>query len=126
MGVRGQPQASRTAQPKPRIEVRGHPDFVKFRAKLKASQNSQEKYLDKLIDAAIDLLGQRPTAGEQVQRKLWPKVYRALGIPCLFRYKLNDNYRMTYSLIKIKSNPLFAWIIEVMDHTEYNRRFGYD
>ena len=126
MGVRGQSQTRKITQPKSRIEVREHPNFAKYREKVKASQNAQDKYLDKLIDNAIDLIGQRRTVGEQVQRNLWPEEYCAMDIPCLFLYKLDDNYRMTYSLVRTKGIPLFAWIIEVMDHTEYNRRFGYD
>ncbi len=126
MGVRRQSPAASTSGRKPRFEVRGHPDFAKYRSQLKASQRAQDRYLERLVDNAIGVLEQRMTAGQAVPRDRWPADYRALDLPCLFRYRLDANYRMTYSIVKIQDSPPFVWIIEVMDHTKYNRRFGYD
>jgi hypothetical protein len=88
----------------------------------------QAKYLLTLIEDSIELLSQGRTLGNSVPRDRWPKKYLHFPepIPCLFRVELDTNYRMTYSLIKKPNEPLFAWIIEVMDHNEYNKRFGYN
>jgi hypothetical protein len=125
LGVHGQSKASQATGSKPRIEVKGHPDFAAYYKQLKTSKNAQDDYLLKLIDDTIDQIGQRRTVGNSVQRDRWPREYRALKIPCLFRVDLDANYRMTYSLIKTQNKPLFAWIIEVMAHKVYNQRFGY-
>ncbi len=79
-----------------------------------------------MIDAAIFVLEERATAGESVPRNLWPKKYAELKLPSLFRFRVNKQHRMLYSIMKIGSSPAFVWIIEVMDHTHYNRLFGYD
>jgi hypothetical protein len=125
LGVHGQSKTPQAASGKPR-DVQGHPKFAARREQLKASKNPQEQYLLKLIEDAIQLLRQGRTLGNSVQRDQWPQEYKDLEIPCLFKYNLDDNYRMTYSLVKVPDKPLFAWIIEVMTHKESEQRFGYD
>ncbi len=78
-----------------------------------------------MIDDAIAILQQRPAAGEAVQRDRWPDFYRELELPNLFRYRVDRTHRMTYSIVKPRNDPAFVWIIEVMDHKQYNKRFGY-
>jgi hypothetical protein len=125
MGFRRQPQASSPAQAKPRFTIKGSPRFAEFRNRVKKSKSERDKYLDRLIDSAITILGSRATVGDSISRGRWPKSYQAFHLPCLFRYDLDANHRMTYSILKIGKDPAFVWIIEVMDHEEYNRRFGY-
>ena len=126
MGVHGQSKAPQAIGGKPRL-VKGHPDFKRYLDGLRNSTSSQDKYLVKLVDDAIDLLSQGRTLGDSVSRDRWPRKYLKFPepIPCLFIFNLDDNYRMTYSLIKNPTEPLFAWIIEVMTHKVYNQRFGY-
>ena len=127
LGLHGQSQAPQVTRGKPRV-VKGHPKFAEYLGNLRNSTNSQDKYVLKLIDDTIDLLSQSRTLGNPVPRDRWPKDYLKFPdrLPCLLKINLDDNYRMTYSLIKTPTEPLFAYIIEVMTHPEYNRRFGYD
>jgi len=125
LGVHGQSKTPQTTSAKPR-DVQGHPKFAERRKQLKASTHPQDQYLLNLIEDAINLLSQGRTLGNPVQRNQWPQEYKDLEIPCLFKYNLDANYRMTYSLVKIPAKPLFAWIIEVMTHKESEQRFGYD
>ena len=126
MGVHGQSKVPQAIGGKSRL-VKGHPDFAQYLNGLRNSTRSQDKYLVKLIDDAIDLLSQGRTLGDSVSRDRWPKKYLKFHepIPCLFRIDLDDNFRMAYSLIKTPTEPLFVWIIEVMTHKVYNQRFGY-
>jgi len=126
LGVHGQSKTPQAIGAKSRL-VKGHPDFAQYLNGLRNSTSSQDKYLVKLIDDAIDLLSQGRTLGDSVSRDRWPKKYLKFPepIPCLSRIDLDDNYRITYSLIKTPTEPLFAWIIEVMTHKVYNQRFGY-
>jgi len=126
LGVRRQPEASPTPPRKSRYQVRGHPDFHRYLKRLKASNRSENKDLARLIDDAIIVLEERATAGESVPRDLWPKAYAELKLPNLFRFRLDRLHRMLYSIMQITTAPPFIWIIEVMDHTRYDRLFGYD
>ena len=128
MGVFGQPETSKTSSGKLCFEVCGHPKFAEKLDLLRKSNNRQDKRLVQLIDDGIQILSEKPTAGDKVSPDRWPKDYLELGLPCLFKYDLTKyDYRMTYC---IKDYPdkkgVFVWIIEYMTHNEYNRRFGYD
>jgi len=124
LGVRRQPEASPPPQRKPRFEVKGHPEFYKYLEKLRNSKRSEDQQLARQIDDAIAILEERPTAGEAIPRDRWPDKYRSL--PSLFRYRLSRIHRMIYSIIKPGAEPVCVLIIEAMDHTEYNRVFGYN
>ncbi|MGA2626614.1 MAG: hypothetical protein ABSF63_06090 [Candidatus Bathyarchaeia archaeon] len=126
MGVRRQPEATPTPSRKPSYQIRGHPDFVKYLKQLRASSRSEDKELVTLIDRAINVLENKTTAGDSVPRDRWPKSYAQLKLPNLYRYRLDRIHRMVYSIIKLGNEPPFVWIIEAMDHTQYNRIFGYD
>jgi len=126
LGVHGQPETSETPERKPRFKVKGHPEFAKRLKELRDSRRNEDKRLASLIYEAIATLEECLTAGDKVPRDRWPRIDLYRGIPNLFRYKLDRRHRLTYSVIKEGREPPFAWIIEEMDHTEYNRRFGYD
>ena len=93
---------------------------------MRTSDLSEDKELVALIDHAIETLEERATAGESVPRDRWPESYGGLKLPNLYRYRLDRTHRLTYSIIKLGKNPPFVWIIDAMDHTRYNRIFGYD
>jgi len=125
LGVHRQSQASPTSGEKPRVKVAGHPDFVKKLERLRDSDRSEDKHLASLIDDAQELLLENPTAGEKIPTDRWPKQYRDLDLPNLFRFKLDRRHRMTYSIIR-KNSTIYVWILDALDHTEYNRLFGYN
>ena len=126
MGVRRQPQATPTPSGKPRYQIRAHPDFDKYLKQLRASTRFEDEELVTLIDNARNVLEDRATAGDSVPRDLWPRSYAQLKLPNLYRYRLDRIHRMLYAIIKLGNDPPFVWIIEAMDHTQYNRIFGYD
>ena len=106
--------------------ILGLPHFRDQLKRLKDSSRSEDKMLLGLINKAMGVLEQRGTAGERVPRDRWPKQDRKYdGIPNLFRYRLDRINRMTYFITK-RDNQGAVVIIEAMDHTRYNRIFGYD
>ena len=126
MGVRRQPEATPAPSGKPHYQIRGHPDFEKYLRRLRTSTHIEDKELVTLIDRAINVLENRATAGDSVPRDRWPKSYAQLKLPNLYRYRLDRIHRMLYAIIKLGTDPPFVWIIQTMDHTQYNRTFGYD
>lgn len=70
-------------------------------------------------------LKQNATKGEKVQKQLWPKRYvRKYGINNLYRYRLGAGYRLTYTIVD-KDNIITSVLLDILNHTEYNKLFGY-
>lgn len=109
-------------------EIQLSHEFSKELTKLqKRAEKGQgeAKYLLKLIEKGIAKLGENREAGQKIQRKLWPKTYvQEYGINNLWRLRLDDYWRMMYTLIG-EQVRIVAVILEVLDHKEYDKRFGY-
>ena len=102
------------------IIVEGGPVFYKFFSLL---DSSLDQYRE--INNVLDLLKENPDLGDKIRRNLWPKYYvRKYGIHTLFRIKLNDGYRMIYT-ISGKNNSKIVTILDVLTHKEYEKRFRY-
>ena len=75
----------------------------------------------------IDLLKSSAFVGEQIPRRLWPRsspVYD--GINNLYRLRVTDQARMTYTVIARGQDEIAVRILEFLrTHAEYDKRFGY-
>ena len=75
----------------------------------------------------IELLKSDAFLGEQIQRRLWPRyspVYD--GINNLYRVRITDRARITYTIIARGKDEMVVRILEFFPtHSEYDRRFGY-
>lgn len=99
-------------------------EFVKIQNKAETG-NSDEKYLLELINKATADLAKNKEAGVKVPRKLWPKEYiQKYGITNLWKYNLDSYWRLTYTITGTEIQ-FFLIYLEVMDHHNYNKRFGY-
>lgn len=109
-------------------EIQLSQEFSKEFAKLqKRAENGEgeAEYLLKLIEKAITKLVENHEAGQKIQKKLWPRYYvQRYGINNLWRLRLDDYWRMIYTLIG-ENVRIVAVILEVMNHKEYDQRFGY-
>ena len=77
------------------------------------------------IVKAIDVLKKDPRAGDQVEKRLWPKKYiQKYRINNLFRYGLPDGWRLTYTIVADERETV-STILDALDHTGYDRLFGY-
>lgn len=129
MGIHGQPEVSQTTGGKPRHTVRGHPKFFEYLERLKKSKVHEEREIARHIADAIDVLEENLTAGDDIPYDRWPKLYRGyardLGLNNLRHFVIDGGRRMIYSIKKIGDDPAFAWILDEMDHKEYEKLFGY-
>lgn len=55
----------------------------------------------------IDELEINPGAGEQLQRKLWPKDYTKQGFENVFRFEIDKSMRATYTVRRIDNQNAF-------------------
>jgi mRNA-degrading endonuclease RelE of RelBE toxin-antitoxin system len=99
-------------------------EFVTLQNRAEKGSGDAE-YLLKLIQKGIAKLMEDHEAGQKIQRNLWPKQYvQRYGISNLWRLRLDDYWRMIYTVIG-EQVRIVAVILEVMDHKEYDKRFGY-
>ena len=85
------------------------------------SNKKQNKILYKAINEKIGFIQQDVHYGEPISKKLipYPK-----NISNLFWVKLPFGWRMLYTL-KGNEVVIIAFVIDVLDHKEYERLFGY-
>lgn len=77
------------------------------------------------IDKAIDELKLNPAAGDRIEKRLWPKKYiRKYRINNLFRYPLVDGWRLICTIVS-DDRGIVLVILDALDHTAYDRLFGY-
>jgi mRNA-degrading endonuclease RelE of RelBE toxin-antitoxin system len=84
-------------------EIQLSQEFSKEFADLQKRAGKKEgeaDYLLKLIEKGIDRLVENYQAGQKIQKQLWPKYYvQRYGINNLWRLRLDDYWRMIYTLI---------------------------
>jgi len=125
LGFHGQPQVPPTSQRKPRYKATGTPEFREYLDGLRKSKVHEDQVLAAYIDKAIDILEERPTAGNHIRKELWRNIAKYRDKPCLYCYPLDGGWRMIYSILKPGDEPIVVWIIEAISHSEYEQRFGY-
>ena len=82
-----------------------------------------ERSILKAIKNKAKLIKDNPHYGDVMSKKLIPKEY---CVSNLFRVELPNYWRMLYSLEDGESKiEIIAFVIEILDHKKYNKRFGY-
>ena len=68
-----------------------------------------------------------PHYGNPIAKSLIPAIYKVkYGATNLFRVELPFYWRMLYALTDGDTeNEIIAFVIEILDHKEYDKRFGY-
>jgi len=94
-------------------------------AALKDSRRTEDQGLVALLDRAFDALSQNAFCGVQIPKKQIPKTYRRQqpSMHNLWKYNLTDSWRLIYTVAS--DGETIVVIIEWLDHTAYERRFGY-
>ena len=89
--------------------------------------NSLDRKSDlwKSLEKAKDELKVNPTKGDKIEKRLWPEKYiKKYRINNLFRYPLVKGWRLTYTIIG-DDYGVVTVLLDALDHTAYNRLFGY-
>jgi hypothetical protein len=97
--------------------VRDVADFISYLKK--------DSYLRLIVDKGLDVLKENMFAGQLVERKKFPKSYvQKFGINNLYKYNLDRSNRLVYTLVADESGVAVV-VLEILNHKEYERRFGY-
>jgi hypothetical protein len=94
----------------------------------RAPDSKKEMTILESIRNKADIIKKDMHYGDPISKKLIPDTYhKNYGIKNLFRVELPHFWRLLYTL---KNDPqtndsILAIIIDIVDHTEYNKLFGY-
>ena len=93
-----------------------------------ATKSKTERIIFKAVTNKIELLKSDIHYGQPIAHNLIPKVYfEKYEINNIFRVKLPNYWRMLYSLKDDdKKIEIIAFVIDIMDHSNYNKKFGYE
>jgi len=92
-----------------------------------APSSKKERTLLNAINKKVELIKANPHYGNAIKKKLIPKEYISkYEATNLFRVELPDFWRMLYTLTDGETKiEIIAFILDVLDHKDYNKKFGY-
>jgi hypothetical protein len=89
------------------------------------SSLESDSYLRQIIDKALDILKENMFAGQLIEKREFPKSYvQKYGITNLYKYNLDKSKRLIYTLAADESG-IAVVVLEILNHKEYEKRFGY-
>lgn len=92
-----------------------------------APTSKNERMILNAIHKKIELIKANIHYGDPIAKKIIPYEYKIkYGVTNLFRIELPNFWRMLYTLTHGESEiEIIAFILDVLDHKEYDRKFGY-
>ena len=94
--------------------------------KKESLHSKKEKQIFDSINKKIELIKENPQYGMKVPHSLFPKDYiNTYSISNLFRIELPLYWRMLYTLTNSEKIEIVAFVLDIMDHNEYNKKFKY-
>jgi len=92
-----------------------------------AVKSKTESTIFNAIHKKVELIKVNVHYGNPIAKKLIPKEYQVkYGITNLFRVELPHFWRMLYSLTDGEAEiEIIAFVLDVIDHKEYDKKFGY-
>lgn len=91
---------------------------------LKGKADKESQSLVRSIERMIAILKQNPQYGDPIKKELIPNNFKKLGIMNLYRVELSNYWRMLYTLEGNKLE-IFCFILNIVDHPNYDKIFGY-
>lgn len=93
----------------------------------KAPNSKQERIIFNAINKKIELIKSNIHYGEPIPKNLIPKEYKVkYNVANLFWVGLPNFWRMIYTLTDGETKiEIISFILDVLDHKQYNKKFGY-
>jgi hypothetical protein len=93
----------------------------------KAQDSKIERTILNAINKKVELIKANPHYGEPVAKNLIPEEYKEkYGTTNLFRVELPNYWRMLYTLTDGETRiEIIAFILDLLDHKKYDKKFGY-
>jgi len=92
------------------------------------AENSKiERSILNAVKQKSELIKANPHYGNPIKKSLIPKDYlEKYGVNNLFRVELPNFWRRLYTLTEGETTvEIVAFVLDIMNHKEYNKKFGY-
>lgn len=91
-----------------------------------AENSKQARMILKAINNKRDLIKANIHYGDPIAKDLIPEEYKLkYGATNLFRVELPAFWRMLYMLTNNEEIEIIAFILDIIDHPGYDKKFGY-
>ena len=91
---------------------------------LKKRTDKESQSILNSIERIKAILKNNPQFGDPIAKRLIPKLLRDKGIQNLYRVELSNYWRMIYT-IEGNKVEIFLFVLNIVDHKDYNKLFGY-
>ena len=103
--------------------------FLKDQAKtnylnLKKRNDKEAQTILNSINRVKTILKNNPQFGDPISKKLIPKTLKEKYIQNLYRVELSNYWRLLYT-IEGNKIEIFLFILNIVNHKDYNKLFGY-
>jgi len=91
-----------------------------------AEANKQSRMILKAVNNKIELIKSNIHYGDPIAKDLIPEEYKVkYEVTNLFRVELPTFWRMLYTLINNEEVEIVAFVLDIIDHPTYDKKFGY-
>lgn len=91
-----------------------------------AENSKQSRMILKAINQKKDLIKSNIHYGDPIAKDLIPDEYKIkYGTANLFRVELPAFWRMLYTLTNNEEVEIIAFVLDIIDHPTYDKKFGY-
>lgn len=91
-----------------------------------AEKSKTERMLLKSVNQKIELVKQNVHYGHPISKDLIPEEYKKkYDVTNLFGVELPLFWRMLYTLTDDEEIEIIAFVLDIMDHNNYNKKFRY-
>lgn len=91
-----------------------------------AETSKQARMILKSVNNKIELIKANVHYGDPIAKNLIPEEYKQkYGTKNLFRVELPTFWRMLYTLTDNEEVEIIAFVLDIIDHPTYDKKFGY-
>lgn len=91
-----------------------------------AETNKQSRMILKAINHKKELIRANIHYGDPIAKNLIPEEYKQkYSATNLFRVELPAFWRMLYTLTNNEEIEIIAFVLDIIDHPDYDKKFGY-
>ena len=109
-----------------RVILSPEAEEVYKRLNAEAENNKQSRMILKAVNNKIELIKSNIHYGDPIAKNLIPEEYKQkYSVTNLFRVELPTFWRMLYTLTNNEEVEIIAFVIDIIDHPDYDKKFGY-
>ena len=108
------------------IVLSSEAEEVYNRLNAEAETNKQSRMILKAVDNKIGLIKSNIHYGDAIAKNLIPEEYKQkYSATNLFRVELPAFWRMFYTLTNNDEIEIIAFVLDIINHPTYSKKFGY-